>query len=291
GRLRRVTAKEHPDLFWAVRGGKGNFGLVTSIETDLMPLSRVYGGGLFFPGEATADVLRGWLEWAATQPEEMDSSLALARFPDLPGVPESVRGKFLIHIRIAYSGSVADGERLLRPLRVLGPFIDTVADIPYTRIGEITNTPTKPAPILDRGTLLRALDGEAIERITTLVGPDVALPAGFVEIRHLGGALGRAPEPPNAIGHRDAAFGLLCGMLALPGQEELVDKAQQRLIGGLGPWGNGGAFPNHLGSGATQPHQVRAAYTAADYERLTTIKATWDPRNLFRINHNIPPAA
>jgi len=290
GRLRRATASEHPDLFWAVRGGKGNFGVVTSVETDLLPLSRLYGGGLFFPGTATAEVLRRWLEWTATQPEEMSSSLALSRFPDLPGVPDPVRGKFLIHVRIAHTGSVAEGEDLIRPLRALGPVIDTVADIPHTRIGEINNTPTEPAPILDRGTLLRELDGEAVERITALAGPDVELPPGYVELRHLGGAIGRAPEPPNAIGHRDAAFSLLLGMLALPGQEEQVDKAQQSLIDGLRPWSTGGMFPNLLGSGYTQPHQVRAAYSAADYERLTAIKATYDPHNLFRINHNIPPS-
>jgi hypothetical protein len=221
----------------------------------------------------------------------MSSSLALSRFPDLPGVPDPVRGKLLIHVRIAYTGPVADGEDLIRPLHALGPVIDTVADIPYTRIGEINNTPTEPAPIRDRGTLLRALDGEAVERITALAGPDVELPPGSVELRHLGGALNRAPERPNAISHRDAAFGLLFGMLALPGQEEQVDKAQQTLIDGLEPWDTGATLPNYLGSGAFGPHRVRAAYSNADYERLTAIKAIYDPGNLFRVNHNIPPAA
>jgi hypothetical protein len=289
GRLRRATADKHPDLFWAVRGGKSNFGVVTAIETDLVPVTRLYGGGLFFPGAATREVLGGWLEWTASQPEEMDSSLALRRFPDLPGVPDPVRGKFLVHVRVAYTGSTVEGELLLRPLRAMGPSIDTVADMLYTSIGDIPNNPTEPAPVLDRGTLLRELDNEAVEQISALAGPDAELPPGLVEIRHLGGALGRTPKTPNAISHRDAAFGLLLGMLILPGQDEQVDKAQQTLIDGLRPWDTGAKLPNFLGSGNTQPHQVRTAYSDADYEKLTAIKATHDPRNLFRVNHNIPP--
>jgi hypothetical protein len=169
--------------------------------------------------------------------------------------------------------------------------MDTVADMPYTSIGDIPNNPTEPAPVLDRGTLLRELSNEAVEQITALAGPDAELPPGLVEIRHLGGALSRTPKTPNAISHRDAAFGLLLGMLMLPGQDEQLDKAQQTLIDGLRPWDTGAKLPNFLGSGNTQPHQVRAAYSDADYENLTAIKATHDPCNLFRVNHNIPPVA
>lgn len=291
GELRRATAQEHPDLFWAVRGGKGNFGVVTAVETGLVPVTRLYGGGLYFPGTATSEVLGAWLEWTASRPEEMaSSSLALRRFPDLPGVPDPVRGKFLVHIRVAYVGSAAEGERLLRPLRALGPVSDAIADIPYRRIGEIHNDPTEPAPVRDRGILLRELDHDAVERLTALAGPDADLPPGQVELRHLGGALGRAPEPPNAISHRDAAFGMNLGMLMPPGHEAAVDRIQQSLVDALEPWSIGGTLPNYLGSGATQPDRVRTAYSDADYERLTAIKATYDPRNLFRINHNIPPA-
>jgi hypothetical protein len=166
GRLRRATAEEHPELFWAVRGGKGNFGVVTAVETDLMPLSRLYGGGLFFPGAATREVLGAWLEWTASQTEEMaSSSLALRRFPDLPGVPDPVRGKLMVHVRVAYTGPEAEGERLIRPLRAMGPVMDTVADIPYTKIGDVHSDPAGPAPVRGRGILLGELDDEALERL------------------------------------------------------------------------------------------------------------------------------
>ena len=292
GELRRVTAEEHPDLFWAVRGGKGNFGVVTAVETGLVPVTRLYGGGLIFPGAATKDVLGGWLEWTASQPEEMaSSSLALRRFPDLPGVPGPVRGRFLVHVRVAYTGSAADGERLLWPLRAMGPVMDSVSDIPYTSIADVHNDPTGPAPVRDRGTLLRDLDDGTVERLAELAGPEAELPPGQVELRCLGGALGRAPETTNAISHRGAAFGLNLGMFAPVGREERVDGIQQTLIDGLLPWGTGATLPNYLGSGATQPYRVRTAYSDADYERLTAVKMTHDPRNLFRVNHNIPPAS
>jgi hypothetical protein len=292
GELRRATAEEHPELFLAVHGGKGNFGVVTSVETELVPVTRLYGGGMFFDGAATREVLGGWLEWTASQPEEMaSSSLALRRFPDLPGVPDPVRGRFLVHVRVAFTGPAADGERLIRPLRALGPVMDSVADFPYASIGDVHSDSAGPAPVRDRGILLRGLDDEAVERIAALAGPGADLPPGQVEIRHLGGALSRAPETPNAISHRDAAFGLNLGMLVLPGHKERVDGIQQALIDGLRSWDTGATLPNFLGSGATDPRRVRTAYSDADYGRLAAIKATHDPDNLFRVNHNIPPAA
>jgi hypothetical protein len=290
GQLRHVTAKAHPELFWGVRGGKGNFGVVTSIETELVTLTRLYGGSLFFPGAATREVLSGWLEWTSSQPEEMYSSLALRRFPDLPVVPEPVRGKFMIQVRVGCTGSAADGERLIQPLRTLGPIMGEVADMPYADIGGINNDPTEPAPVRDRGILLRELDDEAVERLTALAGPDATLPPGMVDIRHLGGALGRAPGAPNAISHRDAPLGMNLGMLVLPGQEEQVDSIQQTLIDELQPWDTGTTLPNYLGSGGAQPHRVRTAYSNADYDRLVALKTRYDPDNMFRINHNIPPA-
>lgn len=291
GQLRRATADEHPDLFWAVRGGKGNFGVVTAIETGLVPLTRLYGGGLLFPGAMARDVLRGWVAWTASQPDEMSSSLALRRFPDLPAVPEPMRGKLLVHVRIAYTGPPEDGESLLRPLRALGPTMDTVAEMPYTRIAEINNNPTEPAPVRERGTLLRALDDEAIERLVALAGPNAELPPGVVESHHLGGALARPPAIPNAVGNRDAAYTLHPVMIAPPGQVEQVDRLQQAIFDGLRPWDTGATLTNFLSSADITPRQVRAAYRPADYERLAAIKATYDPHNLFRVNHNIPPAS
>ncbi|MBC6463724.1 FAD-binding oxidoreductase, partial [Actinomadura sp. HBU206391] len=189
GRLREVTAEADPDLFWAVRGGKDNFGLVVGMEVDLFPVSRLYGGGLYFPGEATAEVLHSYAAWTRDLPEEMASSVLLAQNPDLPDVPEPLRGRFITHLRFAYSGDAADGERLVRPLRDLGPaLLDTVRDMPYAEVGTIHHEPTAmPYLAYDRNLLLAELTGDAVDTIVALAGPGAGAP--FVtELRHFGGA-------------------------------------------------------------------------------------------------------
>jgi len=290
GEIRHASDREHPDLFWAVRGGKGNFGIVTSITTGLLRLRQIYGGGLIFPGEKTRDVLRTWLEWTESQPEEMSSSVALARFPDAPGIPDPLRGQFVVHLRIAFTGSAEEGAALVRPLRALGPSMDAVTEMPYTRIGEVHNDPLEPVPVRDRGTLLGPLNEAAADRITEFAGPDAEMAPGLVEVRHLGGALARPPASPSAFGHRDAAFSFVTGMVTMPGEIERIDAIQRDLFAGMAEWDTGGKLPNFLAADS-DPESVKRAYEESDYRRLQSIKAAYDPENLFRINHNIPPAA
>ncbi|MEV8476393.1 FAD-binding oxidoreductase [Streptomyces sp. NPDC051173] len=287
GRLREVTAEADPDLFWAVRGGKDNFGLVVGMEVDLFPVSRLYGGGLYFPGEATAEVLHAYAEWVRHVPEEMASSVLLLHNPDLPDVPEPLRGRFITHLRIAYSGEAADGEDLVRPLRALGPaLLDTVRDMPYAEVGTIHHEPTSmPYVAYDRNVLLSDLTDDAVDTIVALAGPAAGAP--FVtELRHFGGAYARPPEVPNCVSGRDAAFTLFTG--AVPGGENL--RRRDDFLDRMRPWSTGGVNLNFAGVEDTDPADVRAAYTPADFDRLRAVKAQYDPDNLFRVNFNIPPA-
>ncbi|MFC8075648.1 FAD-binding oxidoreductase [Streptomyces sp. NPDC057307] len=287
GRLREVTADADPDLFWAVRGGKDNFGLVVGMEVDLFPVSRLYGGGLYFPGEATAEVLHAYADWVRQVPEAMASSVLLARNPDLPDVPEPLRGRFVTHLRIAYSGDPADGERLVRPLRGLRPaaLLDTVRDLPYADVGTIHHEPTSaPYVAHDRNLLLGELTAGTVDTVVALAGPDSG--ASFVtELRHFGGAYARPPKVPNCVGGRDAAFSLFTG--AVPEPDTL--RRRDDLLARLRPWSTGGINLNFAGVEDTGPDRVRAAYTPADFDRLRTVKARHDPDNMFRINFNIPP--
>jgi hypothetical protein len=166
---------------------------------------------------------------------------------------------------------------------------DTVTELPHERIGTIHGLPMEPAPLRDRGTLLRQLGAAAVERITDVFGPDADLPLGMAEIRLLGGALGRRPRRPSAVSHRGAPFNLLVAMVAPPAAEERVASLQETLFEKLREWDTGTKLPSFLGEGEVEPHQVRTAYSDADYERLVDIKTIYDPDNLFRINHNIPP--
>jgi len=290
GQRRRVTADDEPELFWAVRGGKGNFGVVVGLEFELVPVARLYGGGLSFPAEAAADVLHAYSRWAPTVPERMSSSVLLLEFPPLPELPEPLRGRYVVTVRIAYTGSAADGERLVQPLREAGsPILDTLGELPYSEVGTIYNDPTDPVPAYDSNSSLRAFDADAVDTLLSLVGPAAGSPL-VVELRQLGGAYTRPPAVASAVGGRDAAFALFAAGIPQEGREEALHGAHDRLQEAMRPWATGGMTFNFCGPRDADPERVKLAFTAADHARLAKAKAAYDPDNVFRINHNIPPA-
>ncbi|MDA3626630.1 FAD-binding oxidoreductase [Saccharopolyspora sp. WRP15-2] len=286
GQLRRVTAES--ELFWALCGAGGNFGVVTGMEVDLVPVAELYGGALYFDAHQIEDVLTTWQRWTRDLPEEMTSSVALVPFPDIPALPEPLRGRHVAHVRIAYAGDAEEGERLVEPLRAIGPrLIDSVRVMPYREVGSICNDPTQPMPYVTTNAMLRDFDDAAIKTLLDLVGPN-APQRCVVEVRHLGGALSRQAE--NCVGNRDAAyvFGLNSKV-----DEDTVDAAnalQNLVMDEMQRWSTGGRCLNFLAGGSANPDDVRASYDAPDYERLRAMKAAYDPRNTFRLNHNIPPA-
>ncbi|MFC0847785.1 FAD-binding oxidoreductase [Streptomyces noboritoensis] len=289
GALRQVDAEREPELFWGLCGGKGNFGIVTSMEIGLMPVRRLYGGALTFDGAMAPAVLRGWLEWTAHAPEEMSSSLALVRFPDDPALPAEVRGRFVTQVRIAYTGTATTGAQLVMPLRELGArVLDTVREMPYAEVASIHGDPTEPYTYHERTTMLGELDRAAAGRILEVAGPGSGCSLGLVELRHLGGALRRPVRHPNAVGNRDARY---CLLTVAPGGPRPAGQGQDDLLlDRLAPWATGGKYLNFLDSSAGDEH-VRAAYTPQAYARLAALKAQYDPGNTFRVNHNIAPAA
>jgi FAD/FMN-containing dehydrogenase len=172
GQLRRVTAEQHADLFWALRGGKGNFGVVTALEFELLPVSTIYAGGLFFPGEAALPVLHEYRRWTQIVPDEMTSSIALLRLPPTPAVPALLRGRLVVHVRISFAGAAKQGERWVLPLRTIGPrILDTVSTMPYAQNAAIPMDPVDPLPAYERTTALRNLDDVAIDTVLSLAGP------------------------------------------------------------------------------------------------------------------------
>lgn len=270
GRARHVTPDTEPDLFWALRGGRDNFGVVTALEIGLVPLTRVYGGGLYLP--AGPGVLEAWHAWTATVPEELTSSLAMIPFPDVPGVPGLLRGRHIAHIRVAFTGAFEDGERLVAPLRALGhALIDTLTDMPYTESAAIYSDPADPHAYRGTNALVRDLDTATLKTIFDLAATSV------VQLRHLGGALSRPPEHPSAIGFRDAAY--LVSALAgdIEGPAAITDALAPVTLG---------RFLNYMYGAA----DAAALYEPDTYRRLTELKARYDPANRFHAGHNIPPA-
>jgi FAD/FMN-containing dehydrogenase len=288
GKLRHVNAESEPDLFWALRGGKGNFAVVTTLEFDLFPVSRLYGGGIYFPGERTADVLRAWTAWHPGTPESMVTSFAVMRMPAMPEVHEPLRGKFLVSVRIAYNGATADGERMVGPLRAIAPAVlDTVRDMPYAEVASIHSEPTDPVPYYERGIMLREFPARAQDKLIELVGPDAETALVIAELRALGGAWDREPAVPNAVATRGLPYSLL-GVSAGPlSREQQLKRSVAELLDGMKPWQGDRRNVNNLAP--EEAADATAIYGPERYERLASIKKTYDPANMFRLNHNVIP--
>ncbi|MGJ3560845.1 hypothetical protein ACR6C2_30180 [Streptomyces sp. INA 01156] len=170
---------------------------MTAIEVELFEVSRIYGGGLFFPAESAAEALHFYSEWAAGMPEEMSSSFFMLDWPDADGVPQELRGKFALHLRLCYLGSPEEGERLVQPLRDLAPtLLDTVVDMPYTEVGTIHNDPPTPGCYHINTFQLSRFDHEVVDAVLAQVGPGKKSAVGL-ELRQLGGALARPRRCPT----------------------------------------------------------------------------------------------
>ncbi|MGW4380369.1 FAD-binding oxidoreductase [Kitasatospora sp. NPDC004531] len=290
GAPRRVTADSDPDLFWALRGGCGNFGVVTAVETALVPVARLYGGGLWFAADRPLDLLCAYRAWTSTLPDELTSSIGLLTVPQAADLPEPLRGRYVAHVRIAFTGPAGAGERLVAPLRALGPaLVDTVREMPYTDTASIYQDPRVPHAYFGGNVLLRDLAPEALRAVVAVAGPGAAVPC-MIDIRHLGGAFARRPADPGAVGGRDAAYLLRLSTGGAAAPSSAARPVHHRLWEELKPW-TVGCSPNSIyNDGAPEPEeQVRELFAAADFERLRRVKTRHDPDNLFRFTHNIPP--
>lgn len=286
GREVRADAHTNRDLFWAVRGGGGNFGVVTAIEFALYPLEEIYAGWLIFPWERSAEVLSAWNELLPSLPDEMTSIGRLLQLPELPEIPESLRGAQLAVIEAAFLGTEADGAELLRPLRELGPAMDSFAMMPAAALGELHQDPRDPVPALSAAALLDDLPREAMERLVATVGPGSGSPFLSVELRHLGGALGRGRTGAGSLGRLEGTFALFA--VGIPMTEEIAAALHthgDRLVSELAEYDRG-RYLNFT----ERPTDTRLAYSDAGFARLQATRANWDPDGLFSANHPIPHA-
>jgi FAD binding domain len=209
GELVRVSAEEHPDLFWGLGGGGGNFGVVTSLKFDLYPIGMLYGGNLIYPVEKAPEVLEAYARWSADLPDEMTSGVAFLNVPPLPALPEPLRGKSVIALRGCYCGeSPGDGEELVRPMREeLGePIMDTFGMMPYAALDSISMDPVDPMGARQHSEMLSDLSPEAIQTLVEVAGAGSGSPLILLEIRQLGGALARTAEHLSTMGKGASEF-------------------------------------------------------------------------------------
>jgi hypothetical protein len=288
GRLRTLTGDD--ELLTALRGGKGNFGIVTSLEVGLVPVARLYGGSMFFDGADAPTVLHAWREWVETVPEDMTSSIALLRLPDLDIFPPPLRGRLSVHLRIAYDGEACLGEKLVAPLRAVAtPIVDMVCDMPFTHVDMIHMDPKESTGAHESGRLLSALPAEAVDTLLEVAGPGVDVPLIFAEIRHMGGALARQPEVPSSVAGRDAAFSFFVLGPMAPGLEEIVPPVVAGVVQAMAPWHAKERLINFIGHDM-DPASVTAAYPADIAARLTELKHRVDPHGIFSHGPALPSA-
>jgi hypothetical protein len=288
GRIVRADRDTEPDLFWAVRGGGGSFGIVTAIEFALYPVAEVYAGVLFFPFERAAEVLNAWSEWVEDTPEEVTSAGRLMQFPPVPEIPEPVRGHSFVMVEAAYIGSEEDGAELLHPLRELGPEMDTFAVIPASELRFLHMDPPQPVPNAGDGMALAELTPEAVDALVAVAGPGSRSPLLSVELRQLGGAVAVERPEHGAVGHLDAGFALFGVGMALDQEMAAAVKVHAQTVkDALAPWAAGRGFFNF----SDHPMDGRSLYPTATQLRLQAVKAAHDPEELFRASHPIRPAA
>jgi hypothetical protein len=298
GELLKVSAYEHPDLFWGLKGGGGNFGIVTSLEFALYPLTAVFGGNLFYSLERAAEVLELYNGWIDMLPDEMTTAVAFMNFPPVPELPEPLRGGSFISVRGCYCGEpVEAGEELLRPWREFGePLVDTFGVMPYRQMDMISMDPLDPLGFYTHVELLHELSPEAIEKLVELAGVDSESPLAMLELRQLGGALARTSADLSPIGRRDSRF-IMFGLGISPTPEATPEVAQRvhehlaRLAEEMRPYETGATYVNFLELGDWTPERTQSAYSAEDWERMVGLKNRYDPDNLFRFNRNIVPSS
>lgn len=287
GSILEVDAESHPELFWALRGGKCSVGIVTELEFDLLSVPHVYGGAIFFAGTDSPEVMHAYGAWVRGLPESTTASIALLRLPDDERFPEPMRGKLSVHLRFVHVGDEASGAALLAPMRRAGtPLVDLVGMMPYAAIGSVHQDPTDPMPVWEGSMLLRDLDAQAIDALLGAAGPDVEVPLIMAEIRHLGGALSRGPEHENAVGGRDATFSMFVIGPYPPPLMGAVEAAGRTVLAAMEPWAHGGSQINFQGFAGT-PEDVRKAWAEPTVQRLRALKSAWDPEGRFSFGYSL----
>ncbi len=292
GRARSASPEEHPDLFWALRGGGGGFGVVTGMEIRLHPVARVYAGNLFYPAGMAKEVWRRYREWVAHAPDELTSSIVLMNVPPLPQVPPALRGQSFVIVRGCYLGASSDGEALLAYWRNWqAPAIDEFREMSFIQADQISQDPVDPIPALNSGEWLRDLSDETADALIGHTFPQGGPPLlVFNEVRLAGGAIARIDPATTAYSHRDEKF--IWVSIALGPSEEAAHAVRQqlsRLRTALGPARTGRVYMNFL-EGEEMRERTRDGFSEAAFRRLQAVKARYDGEDRIISGFDIPPA-
>jgi FAD/FMN-containing dehydrogenase len=286
GEHRRVDAGSDPDLFWALRGGGGSFGIVTAIEFGLVELPEVFAGSVIYTAdERSGEILHGYREWTRSVPDEITSIARFLHLPPLPQIPEPLRDRPLLTLGACYAGPESEGAKLIAPLRELGePVMDLFTTMPPSQLVTVHMEPEEPVPGLVNTASLRELPEQAVDAFVEVAGPDSGSPLLLAEIRHAGGAASTPPDGAGARSHLDAEFVLLgIGLPMSPEMGEAINGHLDKLRETLAPWSTGGLYFNF----ADRPADLEELFEPDTLARLREVKRRYDPDGLIRANHPI----
>jgi FAD/FMN-containing dehydrogenase len=291
GSIVRTSEQEHADLFWGLRGGSGNFGVVTEFEFRLHSLGPVVLAGLaMFPMSRAAEILPAWRDWADAAPDDLSTGCAVITAPPEPFVPPELQGKPVLGIPVLWAGDPEDGTAAVQYLRSLGPAVDHIGPMPYTAF-QAALDPISPWGVRSyaRGEYMRSLSDAAIgtflghaENLAT-----VGAPLSQMVIFRIGQGIAAIPDEATAFSHRDARYLFHpISIWADPADDEKMIAASRAFATAMRPFSTGASYLNFTPEG----DRVRDAYGDAKYQRLVALKNRYDPANLFRLNQNIAPS-
>ena len=285
GEARTVDAENDPDLFWALRGGGGNYAIVTALHIDLVPIENAYAGAFLWPAAVGADAVRIYRDWAAAVGENVTSVVRFLTPPDIPDVPEPLRGTPLLTIDGACIGNREEGEAAFAPLLEIGePMMSTFDQVPPAALCRIHMDPEQPVPGLGHHTVLRELPDEAIDVFVSLAGPDSGTPLLLTELRHMGGAMSRQDANGGALSHLDVEFAMLgIGMPMTPELGQAIEGRLDQLKDDLSPWAANGGYFNF----AERPCDADAILPPEVCARLAEVKRAWDPDGRILGSHAV----
>ncbi len=288
GQLLRASANEHAELFWGLRGGGGNFGVATAFEVDLHPGGIVLGGAVFYDAAEAEGILRVYTRYAITAPDELTTMVLFMAAPPAPFIPPEKQGMPVVAIAVCYTGDLAEGERVVAPLRTLGTRIaDVIAPMPYPAMFALAEEATIRGLQHDmRSLFLQTLNDNVLHRLVEETAA-IMSPGTLVQLRILGGAMGRVAANATAFAHRNKQALVLIANSG-PGSTDAADRhaRTERVWRALRPYADG-VYVNFLAEEGEQ--RVHEAYPPATYARLVALKNRYDPTNLFHLNQNIKP--
>jgi Berberine and berberine like len=286
GELLRVDAESHPDLFWAIRGGGGNFGVATRFQFRLHEVDEIIGGMLILP--ATSEVIASFVTEAEAAPEELSTIANVMTAPPMPFLPAEVHGQLVIMAMLVYAGEeVEAGQRAVAPFRTLAePIVDMLKPMPYPEIYPPEDDDFHPTAVA-RTMFIDTIDRDVSQTILEHLRVSDA-PMRVAQIRVLGGAMARVPAEATAFAHRSARTMVNVAAFYEGKEERAAREAWVDHFAAALRQGEGGAYVGFLGEEGEE--RVREAYPEATWDRLAEIKRRYDPSNVFRLNQNIPPA-